>query len=284
MMPFAEVNGTRLHYHVKGSGIPIVFIHPPLLSSRTFTYQQVQLSSEYKTIIFDIRGHGESAPSEVPLTYPLIAEDMKQLLDFLDIRQAYVCGYSAGGSIALEAMLAYPGRFRGGILISAMSETSDLYNKTGIWLATQLARLGASKLVAKAVTWTNSDMQLTHTNLYESAIKGDIRNHGQYYKYSGFYNCTNRLREIEQPILLLYGEKNSVFYKYARLLHHNLRNSTLYFLKDGKHHLPTKSADLLNECIHSWISELEGRPEEKQVPHHAPIFEETANEGEQLVH
>jgi pimeloyl-ACP methyl ester carboxylesterase len=101
-MPKANVNGTILHYHVHGRGTPIVFIHPPLLNRAVFRYQEVQLTDPFQVITFDIRGHGFSPPSETPLTYTLIAEDIKALLDHLNIRQAYLCGYSTGGGIALE--------------------------------------------------------------------------------------------------------------------------------------------------------------------------------------
>jgi pimeloyl-ACP methyl ester carboxylesterase len=68
-MPFAKINGTTLHYQVKGEGLPIIFIHPPLLTKANFNYQVAQLSGIYKVITFDIRGHGHSAASLDPLTY-----------------------------------------------------------------------------------------------------------------------------------------------------------------------------------------------------------------------
>ncbi len=80
-MPLENINGTVLHYIVKGEGIPIIFVHPPLLTGANFRYQQVQLSDEFKVITFDIRGHGQSGRSLVPITYSIIAEDIKQLMD-----------------------------------------------------------------------------------------------------------------------------------------------------------------------------------------------------------
>lgn len=121
-MPTAYINGTDLYYEKRGDGFPIIFIHPPLLTSANFRYQQVQLAGQFTVITFDIRGHGRSGASEALVTYDLIVEDMLRLLDHLSIPEAYVCGYSTGGSIALEAMLTHPDRFTGGILVSAMSE------------------------------------------------------------------------------------------------------------------------------------------------------------------
>jgi pimeloyl-ACP methyl ester carboxylesterase len=49
-------------------------------------------------ITFDIRGHGKSQYSNKPLTFPLIVEDIKLLLDHLEVEKAFICGYSTGGS------------------------------------------------------------------------------------------------------------------------------------------------------------------------------------------
>ncbi|MDF2651943.1 MAG: alpha/beta hydrolase, partial [Paenibacillus sp.] len=54
-MPLENINGTMLHYETRGDGVPIVFIHPPLLTSANFRYQQAQLSDEFQVITFDIR-------------------------------------------------------------------------------------------------------------------------------------------------------------------------------------------------------------------------------------
>jgi len=284
-MPFANINGVRIHYHVKGSGVPVIFVHPPLLTGRSFTYQQVQLSFDYKVIIFDIRGHGESGPSKTPITYPLIAEDIKQLLDYLNVDQAYICGYSTGGSIALEAMLTYPDRFRGGILVSAMSEISDAVNRSRIWLASQLAKFKTSKLLTAAICWGNADMPQTYKNLYTSSIKGNSLNVHQYYRYCNFYNCTDRLHEIKSPVLLLYGEKDRSFSKYGHILHKYLPNSSLYFIRGVKHQIPTKKADAMNEYIHGWISRLEnGKEDDDRLFHHPFPAAEKTDPGEELPH
>lgn len=57
-MPILEVDESTLYYTVKGKGIPIIVIHPPVLSSINFIYQLEGLSRYFQVITFDIRGHG----------------------------------------------------------------------------------------------------------------------------------------------------------------------------------------------------------------------------------
>lgn len=259
-MPIAAINGTQIFYQIHGTGTPIVFIHPPLLTSANFRYQQVQLSGEFAVITFDIRGHGRSRASEPPLTYELIAHDLVRLLDYLGIRQAYVCGYSTGGSVAMEAMLTYPDRFLGGILVSAMSEASDITLRSRIRLAAGLSRTKPMfRLLMWAITRGNADSPLTGRNLLQDAVRGSMANIRQYYKYSLNYSCTDRLPALRAPILLLYGKKDRSFRKYRRKLTRALRSCDVVVFDDEKHQLPTKSALAMNETIRRWVRGSERR-------------------------
>ena len=134
-MPIAKINGISLHYHVKGEGVPILFIPPPLLTRAVFQYQTAQLSGSFKVVTFDLRGHGMSGAGETPITYSLLGEDIKQLMDFLELPRAFICGYSTGASIALDLLLTFPDRFHGGILLSGMSEADDPYLRGRIAVA-----------------------------------------------------------------------------------------------------------------------------------------------------
>ncbi|WP_274306956.1 alpha/beta fold hydrolase [Solibacillus daqui] len=252
-MPMLDVEGSSLYYQAKGEGTPIVFIHPPLLTCTNFVYQLEQLSKMYKVITFDIRGHGRSVYSKQAITYPLIVNDIVKLLNHLSIEKAYICGYSAGGSILLEFLLTNPSRALGGIVISGMSEVNDIYLKQRISLAIKLANKKAISILTLAISWGNSNTRKIFSKLYEDASYGDARNIQQYYRYSLHYNCTSRLQDIDSPLLLVFGTKDESFHQYARILHEKLPNSELVFLEKEKHQIPTKAAIKLNETIDKFI-------------------------------
>jgi len=266
-MPKASVNGTILHYHVHGRGTPIVFIHPPLLNRAVFRYQEVQLADPFQVVTFDIRGHGFSPASSAPVTYTLIAEDIKALLDHLNIRQAYLCGYSSGSGVALETMLTYPDRIRGAILVSGTSEVTDWRVKSEIRMAAALAKLGMKTSLALLIARGNADLRETFHNLYYESIRGDAANWQQYYESSLAFNCTHRLGSIQAPTLLVYGAQDTRFRKYGQMLHERLPESTLAHIPGVKHYIPTKATDTFHDLVTKWIMRRELRAAAEGASH-----------------
>lgn len=248
-----DVEGSSLYYTVKGEGLPIVFIHPPVLTCMNFEYQIEELSQKFKVIAFDIRGNGRSQYSRQPITYPLIAQDIRRLLDHLEVEKAFICGYSTGSSVALEFLLTYAESAIGGILIGGMSEVRDGYLKNKISLGVKLAKAGAVSFLALSISWGNSNTHKLFRKMFKEARKGNAKNIEQYYRYSLQYNCTNQLRNIHLPVLLVYGKKDKLFFDHAKLLHGKLPCNELEFIDNVKHQIPTKAAKELNEMIKQFV-------------------------------
>ncbi len=103
---FAEVNGTRLYYEIAGSGHPLVLIHGSTLDTRMWDDQFEPFAQHYTVVRYDVRGFGKSAlPTGEAYARP---DDLKSLLDYLEIAHAYILGLSMGGGIAIDFALTYP--------------------------------------------------------------------------------------------------------------------------------------------------------------------------------
>jgi pimeloyl-ACP methyl ester carboxylesterase len=249
----SEINGVSLYYEVKGRGTPIIFIHPPVLSSISFFHQIEGLSDDFMTVRFDIRGHGRSGPSRTPLTYSLIVEDIRQLMNHLEIEKAYLCGYSTGGSVALDFLLTFPEKALGGIVIGGISEVHDLRLGGRICLGIALSKLKAIRPLALSLAWSNSDSQDLFWKTYEDSKQGNPSNLEQYYRCSLHYNCTDRLSSVHLPVLLVYGVKDKGFHSYGQLLHQRLPHSELSMIPNVKHQIPTKASDKVNDRITQFV-------------------------------
>ncbi|NHM32117.1 alpha/beta fold hydrolase [Neobacillus terrae] len=256
-MPMLDVDESSIFFSVKGKGVPIVFIHPPVLTSLNFVYQVEELSRNFQVITFDIRGHGRSDYSNKPITYKLVADDIKHLLNHLQIEKAFICGYSTGASILLEFLLLYENLALGGIAISGLSEVSDSTLKKQLTLAINLAKAEAVSVLSWGISWTNSDTKKLFFKMFKDSKKGHPRNIQQYYEYCLSYSCTNQLDKIHLPILLIYGQKDKQFYHYAEILRKRLKCNELKFINNVSHQIPTKKANELNQLISQFIQNSE---------------------------
>ncbi|WP_071393168.1 alpha/beta fold hydrolase [Bacillus tuaregi] len=89
-----------LAYHDIGSGIPLVLIHG--LGSRKEAWKpQYELAARYRLIIPDLRGHGETSFND-SFTMQNFAKDIRNLIEYLRIPDAFICGLSLGGMVAQE--------------------------------------------------------------------------------------------------------------------------------------------------------------------------------------
>ena len=114
---FADANGARLYYEVYGKGEPLLLIMGLGANHLGWAAQVPVYAHEFKVIVFDNRGTGQSDfPQGVDMTIPLLADDATALLDFLGIDSAHVYGISMGGMIAQEMALRHPEKVRSLIL------------------------------------------------------------------------------------------------------------------------------------------------------------------------
>jgi pimeloyl-ACP methyl ester carboxylesterase len=256
-MPALEIDGRLLFYEERGTGIPLIFIHPPLLTHFTFQRQLEQLSQDYRVICFDIRGHGKSQSSEQPITYSLLAGDVLQLIDHLSLKRVILCGYSTGGSVVLEAMITAPESFAGGIIISGMSEVSDLKLRSRITVAITLLKKKMLPILAASIVITNSDTWHLIWKHFKYCLKGNVNNIKQYYQFCLGYRCTEQLNQIKSPILLVYGSNDRAFHRYAKILHDKLPHNTFRTIQGVDHRIPIKKPVVLHNLIKRWITEMD---------------------------
>ena len=104
-MTFATIDGVRINYEVHdASGGNQA--RPPLVMSYclggncTWLRPQAQaLTSRFRVILWDPRGHGGSESPEDPAAYGVTrsAQDLSGLLDHLNVERAHVGGLSMGG-------------------------------------------------------------------------------------------------------------------------------------------------------------------------------------------
>lgn len=90
---------------------PIVLIHGLFGSLSNLGMLARTLQQSYDIVQIDVRNHGKSAHSS-ELNYPLMATDIVETLDHLNIDQFSVIGHSMGGKIAMQLTGIAPQRLQ----------------------------------------------------------------------------------------------------------------------------------------------------------------------------
>jgi 3-oxoadipate enol-lactonase len=104
---FSDINGTRLHYDLRGAGNPLVLIHSGISDLRLWDAQMDAFAASHCVIRYDVRGYGQTPHPPGSFSHH---DDLGALLDHLDVSRAAVLGCSIGGAIAIDFTLAYPDR------------------------------------------------------------------------------------------------------------------------------------------------------------------------------
>ncbi len=98
MSRFKTKDGTEIYFKDWGSGMPVVFSHGWPLNSDAWESQMVFLANHgYRCIAHDRRGHGRSSQPWNGNNMDTYADDLAELIESLDLKDATLVGHSTGG-------------------------------------------------------------------------------------------------------------------------------------------------------------------------------------------
>lgn len=111
-------DGVSINIEDIGSGTPIVFLHGWPVNHKMFEYQFTELPKHgYRCIGIDLRGFGESDKPWSGYNYDTMVDDVKSVLDTLDLHNVVLVGFSMGGAIAIHYMARYQGQKIGKLVL-----------------------------------------------------------------------------------------------------------------------------------------------------------------------
>jgi len=117
-MPFAEIDGPRLHYERAGDGeLELLFVPGWSCDWRAFKPQFEYFARTHTVTALDPRGFGESDRPERGYHIRDFADDLARFCEHVGIERPVVVGHSLGGGIAIELAARYPSLPRGLVLV-----------------------------------------------------------------------------------------------------------------------------------------------------------------------
>jgi pimeloyl-ACP methyl ester carboxylesterase len=121
-------DGGSIYIVEAGEGPPIVLSHGVTNSSRSWFHQLEALpEAGFRAIAFDHRGHGQSQVGTAGHSLESLAEDVRSVVEGLDLRGAVLVGHSMGGVAVQAFMTRFPAvaadRVAGIVLLSTLAKT-----------------------------------------------------------------------------------------------------------------------------------------------------------------
>jgi pimeloyl-ACP methyl ester carboxylesterase len=253
-MPIALLDDSLpIYFEVNGTGSPLLFIHPPGMGLVTFKQQQ-SLAKKFKIITFDLRGNGRSGADSEKISISLLANDIVKLLDYLKMEKITLCGYSNGGSIALEFALSNPDRVNGLILLGGFPEVNTFLLRSEFLLGIYTMKMKGIKVLAKVLGKSHGVSKGYQKEIEEYVLKSNQKILYQMYVEGLKYNCTKRLSEINVPVLLVDGTRDYYLHSYQKMLEKRIKNTKKVFVPKARHQLVTRHAHELNKIIEEFMS------------------------------
>jgi 3-oxoadipate enol-lactonase len=256
----AKVNGIETNYEIHGAeGAPwVTFSHSLACSLRMWDAQVAAFKDRFRILVYDTRGHGESEAPKGPYTLDTLAEDLRALLDELDIKRTHFVGLSMGGMIGQVVTLTDPGLFDRVVLAdTGHTQTPETRKQWEERIQTAETK-GMAPLVQPTLErWFTEDFRKKQKQTVDR-IAALI----QSTPVSGYVGCchaisklntTARLKEIKPPVLAIAGEGDAAA-PGTRYIGENVPGAKLVMIPQAMHIANIEQAEAFNRALREFLS------------------------------
>ena len=263
-VPFAEVDGVRLHYADAGSGEPaLVLLHAFPLHAGMWAPQIEHLSSQRRVIAPDMLGFGGSDAPDSLFRYTMLgyADLVAGLLDHLGLGRVAVGGLSMGGYVAFAFLREYRERVAALILADtrAAADTTEVFERRTDQ-QDQVARVGTTALIETLLGGLLSD----HTKANRLDLVEQVRRLmanppagfiGALEAMKHRPDATEELAAVSVPTLVVVGEDDVLSPpEVARDMHRRIPGSELVVLPHAGHLSNLEATDEFNAAVADFLA------------------------------
>jgi len=220
-----------LYYETYGEGEPLFLLHGNGGSIKEFYKQIPELSKHFKIIALDTRSQGKSEDfTKGALTYKIFADDLKNIMDQLNLSKANILGWSDGGNTGLEFALKYPQNVEKLIIIGANAYPQGV---DGELLKNFKNKVQIMELSPQPEY--ENEKRLLNLMLSEPNIAG------------------KSLNSIKIPVFVIAGENDVIRKEHTEMLAKEIPNAKLKIYPKVSHYLPFEIPDELNKDVVNFL-------------------------------
>ena len=226
--------------------------------------QEEALSSQFRVITIDLRGHGESDAPLWHYSLDQAADDVRGLLDYLSIRQAVFVGLSMGGYILFAFYRKYAEYVNGLVLADTRAQADTDEGKQARFELAQIAyKQGARaiadvmipKLLSPATIETRPELvQRVRTMIEDNQVSGIA---GDLMAMAERPDSITLLKQMTCPTQIIVGDLDfPTPPSDAKLMADKIPNAHLAIIPEAAHLSNLEQPGLFNETVHSFVSNV----------------------------
>jgi len=243
-MPAVKVNDINIYYEIHGEGEPLVFINGAGATTRGWEWAIPVFSPEFRMVLFDTRGAGQSDKPDIPYTMEMMADDVAGLLDAIGTDGAHIIGVSMGGMIAQHFALRYSNRVRSLILgctsCGGPHTTMNSAEVVRLWDMYRLQKLTLEEMIMEslrlAFTQEFLDENLARIQQGTTGMMERPPNMMRYIEAMTDHDTYESLPEIKAPTLVIAGDADRLIpAENSRLLSSRIPGAELVIFKNTGH-------------------------------------------------
>lgn len=197
-----QLSEVKMHYSVYGeSGHPLILVHGNGGSQDSLKEAATYLANDYTVYVIESRCHGQSSDPGV-ISYDLMAKDIKEFIEAMNLTKPYLMGHSDGGINALTVAYTYPDLL-GGFISCGANTTPDTFKPYFTLGVKVLDLFKPNKL---------NDMMLTLPQMNEELLS-----------------------KITCPAYIVAGEFDIMWLSDSVLIHESIKDSKIAIIKGADH-------------------------------------------------
>jgi pimeloyl-ACP methyl ester carboxylesterase len=253
----------KIFYECTGKGDAIVLISGLNADSLFWADAVNILNKNFRVITCDNRGIGKTKVPELHCTTQLMAQDIINVLDDLNIEAAYIVGHSLGGCIAQQLAILHPHRVRKLVLCSTLAKLTPI-GEIALYITREmmLAKVPPALIVKNTLIRLYSNQFLSNPKAIEKLITNSLTKSFDESCATYFYqinallqhDTTKLLAKIKCPTLVIAGEEDlTVPLQNANYLSEHIPNATLIIIPQMGHMLPIENPKLFCDCLNNFL-------------------------------